>query len=163
MSTLTRNQSEKLVYNPYKERVQRTISYKKPKRNQKVTVPRKVLSDDALWFGNRMEENKTGCRIFLQNPNGIDTSENTDEFRMKLDEMRQFKINMWLLPETNLNRNDYMMKEKLSVAVGAHCEQGVIEMTNTPGFSSSGKQPGGVATVLQGEMMSRYAGSEHDE
>jgi len=160
----TMDKNGTLVYNPYKERVQRTISYKKqPKRNQKATTPRKVLVDDALWFGNRMEEKKIGCRIFLQNPNGIDTSENTDEFRMKLDEMRQFKINMWLLPETNLNRSDYMMKEKLSVAVEAHCEQGVIEMTNTPGFPTDGKQPGGVATVLQGEMMSRYAGSEHDE
>jgi len=143
---------------------------KKPQWNSKPTrrssrkgINRKKLPDDKEWFGNRMVEKPDSFRIFLQNPNGIDTSENLGIFRLQLDEMRRYKIGMWLMPETNINRNDFLVKEKMTTAVQAHCDLGQIELTNTPGFPRDHtRQPGGVATIMRGDTMSRYAGSECD-
>ena len=54
-------------------------------------------------------------------------SEDLGEFRMKLDEMIRFDIHFWLLPETNLNRSDYVTKEKLVTSVKAHCKLEQVE------------------------------------
>jgi len=156
--------SGNLVYDPYTKRVKQIRNpIRKPKHNTKRLVRKIAKPDDGKWFGNKMLQKPKGCRLFLQNPNGIDLSENIGEFRMKLDELVRFNIHFWLLPETNLNRSDYGSKEKLVTAVEAHCELGQIETTNTPGFPINSKQPGGVATVMRGDVMTRYAGSNHDK
>jgi len=156
--------SGNMIYDPYTKRVKQIRNpIRKPKHTTKRIVRKIAKPGDKMWFGNKMLQKPKGCRLFLQNPNGIDLSENIGEFRMKLDEMVRFNIHYWLLPETNLNRSDYVNKEKLVTAVEAHCELGQIETTNTPGFPINSKQPGGVATVLRGEVMTRYAGSNHDK
>jgi len=104
-----------LIHDSYTKRVRQI---RNPIRNIKQNTTRKLRkiskSDDGVWFGNKMLQNPKGCQLFLQNPNGIDLNEDLGEFRMKLDEMIRFNIHFWLLPETNLNRNDYVTKRKIS-------------------------------------------------
>ena len=105
-----------------------------------------------------MTQNHKNFRIFLQNPQGIDTSEKLGMFRLQLDEMRKYNINAWLLPEANISRTNYQQIEEMRDLVSNHCVQGQIFMTNTPGFpTNTTYQPGGVATILQGLQMTRHA------
>jgi len=77
--------------------------------------------------------------------------------------MRKRNIDAPILPETKLNMNNYALKEKMRTVVAMHCEQGQIHTTNTPNFPTrKEKQPGGVATLLRGNHMTRFAGSEND-
>ena len=71
---------------------------------------------------------------------------------------------MLILPESNLNSQSGFIMEKLRDSAEAHCDNGRFFAMNTPNYPTpkSIKQPGGVATVVQGKYMSRFAGVEYD-
>ena len=82
-------------YNPYKKVMERipikTGRSTTQQRRRGVTVLKQ--EGDDIWYGNKMTQNHKNFRIFLQNPQGIDTSEKLGMFRLQLDEMRKYNIN----------------------------------------------------------------------
>ena len=155
-----------LFFNPIKKRVEIKNRNKasKPSEAFRNDLPEESVQEgDREWFGTKMQKKKKGFRIFLQNPNGIDTSDNLFHFRLRLDDMRRLGINALALPETNLNVRDYRKSEKIMESVKQHLESGKWLATNTPGFQSNeAQQPGGVATILRDKGMERFAGMEKD-
>jgi len=160
------NGKRRIRYNPYKKIMERipvqTRRAITQQRRRGVKVSKQ--EGDDIWYGNKMTQNHKNFRIFLQNPQGIDTSEKLGMFRLQLDEMRKYNINAWLLPEANISRTNYQQIEEMRDLVSNHCVQGQIFMTNTPGFpTNTTYQPGGVATILQGLQMTRHARTISDE
>ena len=155
-----------LFFNPIKKRVETRNRYHSNKISETVRTdsPEETVKEgDREWFGTRMQKKKKGFRIFLQNLNGIDTSDNLFHFRLRLDDMRRLGINALALPETNLNVRDYRKTEKIMESVKHPLESGKWLATNTPGFQSNeAQQPGGVATILRDKGMERFAGMEKD-
>ena len=158
----------KLIYNPYKKRIDYKKKIKKGnnynnKHKQRKTEYRSD-DNDTKWFGIKMREKPKAFRLYIQNPNGIDINDGLLPFRLLLDNMKRYRIDALLLPEANINRNNVRIIEKLKESTQLHCDNGRFLSTNTPGFPiKSHHQPGGVATILNGKYMSRYAQSDYDE
>jgi len=70
------------------------------------------------------------------------------------------------MPESNLNNKCAFMMEKLKDKnAELYCANGRFFATNTPGFANpcAIRQPGRVATVNQGQYMTRFAGVDYDQ
>ena len=81
-----------------------------------------------------------------------------------MDDVVRHNINLMIMPESNLNCRSAFIMEKLQDSTEQHCENGRFFATNTPGYPDfrAIRQPGGVATVMQGRYSIRFAGIEYD-
>jgi hypothetical protein len=161
---------DKFVYNPYTNRIVRKehkrvkSSHYKEKMARDISAKNVLSASDKRWHGTRLTQKTKSFRLFLQNPNGVDISDNVLFFRLMMDDLNRHKIDMLLLPESNLNTRCAFIMEKLRDSSEAHCDSGRFFAVNTPNFPMPRAlhQPGGVASVLRGKHMTRFAGIEYD-
>ena len=153
------------VYNPYT----RTINPSSSRTPVSHTTAFQTLlpshqphPDDTKWFGQKISERVNTCRFLLQNPNGIDTSDKCIDFGIILEDMKRYKVDMILLPETNINAKNYQLVDQLRAAASSHLNHGILNITNTPLFPPSTFQPGGVLTATQSFLSSRTASVSTD-
>ena len=67
-----------------------------------------------------MREKPKSFRLYVQNPNGIDITDGLLPFRLLLDNVRRFRIDALLLPETNMNKNNVRIIEMLKESTKSH-------------------------------------------
>jgi len=160
---------KKIVRNPY----QRKHNYDKSSKDKiqpkniflepKMTFA-KEWESDVVWIGDDFQHkcNKV-TRFWLQNPNGISAKYDFQTFRGDIEDMMNAEVDFVALPETKLNSNNKYVKEKLHIIVENHCSNGKLCITNTKSFcKDTCNQPGGVATIAQGNLSGRYAGAGCD-
>ena len=119
--------------------------------------------DDAKWFGEKIHNSPNGFRLLLQNPRGIDTSNKLVEFGLVLEQMKRYKIDMLLLPETNVNSSNHSLIDNMKASAQLHLHHAYLNITNTPDFPPSSYQPGGVATIHHNKLALRTAGTTYDK
>ena len=150
------------IYNPYNKQISRPTRHHPPTPVQPKLNPIIPHPDDSRWFGQKIHPNVSSCRFLLQNPNGLDTSDNCLEFGSILQDMKKYKIDMLLLSEVNINAHNYQLVDNLRSAASLHLNHGILNVTNTPLFPHSSYQPGGVLTATSNVLASRSASMKSD-
>ena len=162
-STIYVQPSPLSTFNPYSNTIQSSLktTTSKPLSHQP-HLPNIPLPTDSGWIGEKIHEFPHGFRFLLQNPNGLDLSNKLNEFGLLLENITRYKIDMLLLPESNINPHNFELIENLRAATDLHLHHALFNSTNTPGFPASQYQPGGVTTILQGNLLHRFATTCND-
>ena len=150
------------IYNPYTKEISLPVR-PQPSHLVQTTLPIATSHpDDSRWFGQKIHPNVSSCRLLLQNPNGIDTNDKCLEYGSILEDMKHYKIDMLLLPESNINSHNFQLVDNLRAAASLHLNYGKVNITNTPFFPLSSYQPGGVLTTTCNTLSSRTASTSSD-
>ena len=152
------------IFNPYTNKLQPPSQ--SPVSQSTSTQSRLIPENDPLdnsWIGEKIHSSPRGFRFMLQNPNGIDTSHKLFEFGLLLENIKRYKIDMLLLPESNINSRNHTLTDQLSAASELHLHNPTICTNNTPGFPTSTYQPGGVTTIHHDTLTMRTSPETHHD
>ena len=150
------------IYNPYTKQISIPTRSQPPTLAQTIIPSNTSHPDDFRWFGQKIHPKKSSCRLLLQNPNGVDTNDKCLEYGSILEDMKHFAIDMLLLPESNINAQNFTLVDNLRAAAALHLNHGTVNITNTPFFPPSSYQPGGVLTTICNILASRSASTSSD-
>ena len=150
------------IYNPYTKQIFLPTRPQPPSLIQPSIPSSSSHPHDSRWFGQKIHPNVSSCRLLLQNPNGVDTNDKCLEYGSILTDMKHFKIDMLLLPESNINSHNFTIVDNLRAAASLHLNHGNVNITNTPHFPHSSYQPGGVLTTTCNTLASRLAATSSD-
>ena len=152
------------IFNPY------TNTLQPPSRpqetfhpNNQSRIPPQEDPLDSCWLGERIHPKPRGFRFLLQNPNGIDTSNKLLEFGLLLDNIKRYKIDMLLLPESNVNSHNHVLVDQMRAATELHLCNPTFSTINTPNFPPSSYQPGGVTTIHHDTLTLRTSPETHHD
>jgi hypothetical protein len=103
-------------------------------------------------------------RMYMQNPNGISCGKMGD-MDMLLDHLKHMKIDVFILPETNLDTNKTQVKQQMHNHFKKLLGQGTyqIEMTTSKAEYTGQYKPGGVMGGVIGSNRGRIIESGHDK
>ena len=153
------------VFNPYTNQISHTHQHRPTHSSPGIqtTLPTIDDPDDTKWFGEKIHKSPNGFRLLLQNPRGIDTSNKLVDFGLTLEQMKRYKIDMLLLPETNVNSSNHSLIDNMKASTQLHLHHAHLGITNTPNFPPSTYQPGGVATVHHNKLALKTARITYDK
>ena len=152
------------IFNPYTNKLQppsKPSLSNLPSSQSRLTPESDPL--DASWIGEKIHSSPHGFRFMLQNPNGIDTSHKLFEFGLLLESIKRYKIDMLLLPESNINSRNHTLTDQLAAATELHLHNPTLCTNNTPGFPTSSYQPGGVTTIHHDTLTMRTSPETHHD
>ena len=144
------------IFNPYTKSLQPpSSSHSSPPI---LHQPHLEPTDDPLdnsWIGERIHSSPKGFRFLLQNPNGLNTNNKLIEFGLLLENIKRYKIDMLLLPESNINSHNHVLLDQMRSATELHLHSPTFCTNNTPNFPPSTYQPGGVTTIHHDNLTTR--------
>ena len=152
------------IFNPYSGKLQQPSQpHIKQSTTSQTRIPPPDEPLDSCWIGERIHPSPKGFRFLLQNPNGIDTSNKLLEFGLLLDNVKRYKIDMLLLPESNINSHNHVLIDQMRAATELHLHNPTFCTANTPGFPTSNYQPGGVTTIHHDTLTVRTSPETHHD
>ena len=155
-----------LKYNPYNK------TYVKPKKTRIQNKPTRPLihysslnDSDNTWIGDDLsskpQQNHT--RFWYQNCQGMVTTRDINQYHFEMQKYIDNNIHYLAFTETRINSSHTQTMYELEHGYTHLVTHGRIDLTNTPGFTSTGAfQPGGVAAAFQGRITNRYTKTIRD-
>ena len=145
------------VKNPYQKppSIQRTISIQTKLQSPMVT--------DDMWIGNKIQPLiQSHARIWVQNINGIDISNNFAIFQEQLNHIKRYDIHFLSLTEARLNPYNPYISDNIDAAFHFTYPEASHILSNTKIDTSSTFQYGGVLSSTMNSLSSQVAGMGQD-
>ena len=118
---------------------------------------------DFQWIGSKIcQLDKDEVRVWIQNVNSLDISNNFNILMEQLDYLKQFQINILCLTEAQLNPLCSYVRDSTYAAVQSVYPGGHHIITNTPVDDVNNKQYGGLFNLVQGDLAQRLASKGSD-
>ena len=121
-----------------------------------------TLSDSPVGDSIHDKPNNT-TRIVLQNPNGFSTENQLFEYQLCLDHMASASADIILLPETNLCWSHYHIIQQTTTHRKNKFRFSKQVTSNSNQVYETSYQPGGTASLLTGDLVSRHQSSSSDD
>ena len=146
------------IRNPYPK--------KKPKHQPKISIQKKIqtsLVTDDVWIGNKIQPLITNhARLWIQNVNGLDISNNFTIFSEQLSHLRRYDIHFLGLSEARLNPHNPYICDNLDASFKFLYPESSHVLANTKMDTFSTFQYGGVLSATMNSLSSRVASVGHD-
>ena len=120
-------------------------------------------TSDSEWFGtqfSRLKQNEV--RLWMQNVNGIDISDNFNSFVEHIHHIKRFEISFLSITETKLNPYSPYVSENIEAAFQKVYEGSVTNISNQYLNNDDIYQYGGVLSASMHTMSQRVAGKGKD-
>ena len=146
------------IRNPYPK--SKKLPSKKLSIQSKLNSP--LLTDDT-WIGDRIQPLiKNHARIWIQNVNGLDTSNNFSILYEQLSYIKRYDIHFLSLSESRLNPHNPYISDNIDAAFSFIYPDSKHKLSNTKMDTFSTFQYGGVLSATMNTLSSRVAGLGQD-
>ena len=142
--------------------------YKKTSDETPMTYLHKLTPQnpsDFNWIGIRINRKpKNTTRIWSQNLNGIDSSNNLVSFSENMHSLSWYEIQFYGFKETNLNESNPYIRDTLDRVVQDSLPASRMIASSTMTDNVAGfRQYGGTLSIANGSLSTRVAAVEHDK
>ena len=150
---------------------QRTNPYKKSSLQQEKTSPISLQTriqnhfpNDDIWIGSKIcQLESSAARVWIQNVNGLQISDNFSIFTEQLQYLRKFEIGILCLSETCTNAHNPYVYENIEASTKLVYPESTSTLVNTYLQSDSIHQRGGVySATLRDPLAARVANNGKD-
>ena len=154
-----------LVYNPYKNKLQRSEVSHRPNKNFLQTLfSTGGTSNGDEHFGHNIfvEPKRHNTRFLAYNPNGLPYKDDIYLTQL-LRRCLELNVHYCGFSEINVNTNNTTLRNRMKTAAEKFLQNGLFHMANS--FSHGGAvefQPGGVASWFHGRLNNKFLGVSYD-
>ena len=133
----------------------------------KIQLQTKMLNSshqDFEWFGTQVSKLAPGeVRLWLQNINGIDISQNFNIFMEQLSYMQRYEVSLLSITETKLNPYCAYVNENIEAVFNRVYEGSTCNLSNQFLNNDDNYQYGGVLSAALHDISQRVAGKGKDK